>query len=159
MLSVALGGQFVPQMPGPWSLAYEVLLAGKGGRRTDGGIVTNADVRTLDLSLLVHWHAAARGTFVFAGPTGGYVLSCRYRGGNVITSDCTDELAGLDAGLTLGAGVEFPSDTRDWGVSLRYQHGLLDLPKASEELRTRTTMLLVSYRLKRQAQRSPARWN
>ena len=154
LYGMALGAQWVLPARGAWSLVPELLLADKGGRQTSGGASADADLRVLDFSLLGRWN---RGNteqrtrfFAFGGPSFGYVVGCDAEtggGGVTLTGDCIDNVNRGDISVTLGGGLEFPTSAIDWGVSLRYQHGLADVLKGSGEIRTRTLLLMLSYRL------------
>jgi hypothetical protein len=153
LYGLAIGAQYVVPVRGHWALVPEVLLAEKGGAESDGGSSLEADIRSLDLSLLARWSGAlsehGRQVFAFAGPTAGYLLSCEgSAGAGAVTfpTKCLSSLNRTDFGVTIGAGIEFPTSAIDWGVSLRYQHGLGDIVKAAGEVHTRTVLLLLSYR-------------
>lgn len=154
LYGVALGAQYVIPARGNWYFVPELLLVDKGGAQTSGGSTIDADLRSLDLSVLARWSTGTtadhRRVFAFAGPTYGFLLSCEGGagvGGVFVTGDCLDSINRSDVGLTIGGGLDFPSSSIDWGLSLRYQHGVADLLKASGEVRSRTVMLLLSYRI------------
>jgi hypothetical protein len=154
LYGVALGAQYVKPLRAHWYLVPEILLVDKGGTQSSGAASLDADIRTLDLSLLARWSSGSaadrRRVFAFAGPTYGFVLSCDSEsgvGGVFVPGDCRDNVTNSDIGVTIGGGLDFPSSSIDWGISLRYQHGLSDIQKAPGELRTRTVMLLLSYRI------------
>jgi hypothetical protein len=154
LYGIALGAQVVKLVRPHWYLVPELLLVDKGGTQVSGASSLDADIRTLDLSLLARWSTGSaadrRRIFAFAGPTYGFVLSCDAEsgvGGVFVAGDCRDNVTDSDIGVTIGGGLDFPSSSIDWGISLRYQHGLSDIQKAPGELRTRTVMLLLSYRL------------
>lgn len=154
LYGIALGAQYVTPLRGHWDLVPELLLADKGGRQTSGSATVDADLRSLDLSLLARWSTGSvadrRRVFAFAGPTYGYILSCEAGSGVgsvFVTGDCIENVNRGDVGLTIGGGLDFPSSAIDWGVSLRYQHGVSDLLKSAGELRSRTVKLLLSYRI------------
>lgn len=154
LYGVALGAQYVIPARSNWYFVPELLLVDKGGAQSSGGATIDADIRSLDLSLLARWStgttADRRRVFAFAGPTYGFVLSCESgagAGGIFVTGDCLENVNRGDVGLTIGGGLDFPSSSIDWGVSLRYQHGIADLLKAPGEVRSRTVMLLLSYRI------------
>jgi Outer membrane protein beta-barrel domain len=154
LYGIALGAQYVMPARGHWYLVPEVLLVDKGGEQTAGSSSINVDIRTVDLSLLARWSTGTsedrRRIFAFAGPTYGFVLSCDAEsgvGGVFLPGDCTENVNSGDAGVTIGGGLDFPSSSIDWGISLRYQHGLSNIQKSGGELRTRTVMLLLSYRI------------
>ncbi len=151
---LSLGAQVVVPVAAAWALVPELLLVDKGGRDAAGPAAITADLRALDASLLVRWNTGGlevrRRVFAFAGPTVGYFVSCDAGsavGGAFGGGDCLDAVNRTDIGLTAGGGLEFPSSLVDWGISLRYQHGIADILKGSGAVRTRTVQLLLSYRL------------
>lgn len=153
LYGLAIGAQYVVPVRGRWALVPELLLAEKGGVESNGGGSLEADIRSLDLSLLARWSSAwaenGRQVFAFAGPTYGYLLSCDgSAGAGAVTfqTKCLSSLNRTDLGATIGGGLEFPTSAFDWGISLRYQHGFADILKAAGEVQTRTVLLLFSYR-------------
>ncbi len=154
LYGVALGAQYVMPVSGPWYLVPEVLLFDKGGRQTSGSSSVDVDLRSLDVSLLARWSTGSladrRRVFAFAGPTYGRVLSCEAGSGAgsvFVTGDCVDNVNRNDVAFSFGGGLDFPSSSIDWGISLRYQHGITDIQKGAGEVRSRAVLLLLSYRL------------
>jgi hypothetical protein len=154
LYGLAVGVQYLRPLRGPWAIAPELLLLEKGGSQSAGGASVDADLRTVDVSLLLRWSTgnteSRRRVFAFGGPTLGYVLSCdagASGGGVAFTGNCLDAVNRQDLGVTIGGGLEFPTSSIDWGLSLRYQHGIADLLAGPGTVRARTVVLLLSYRL------------
>lgn len=153
LYGLAIGAQYVVPLRGHWAIVPELLLTEKGGTEPNGAGSLEADIRSLDLSLLARWSSgfreSGRQVFAFAGPTYGYLLSCDGSAGAgavILPTKCLSSLNRTDLGVTIGGGLEFPTSAVDWGIALRYQHGLADILKAAGEVQTRTVLLIFSYR-------------
>ena len=155
-----MGGGFVRFDYGQLSVQPELLVVTRGTGFDAGdfaGVRYRVDYAELPVLLVLRLaRPGAAGPYFFAGPSLAFKIACKAEvesGGVEVSGDCADlpdagllEAKGLDAGLTGGAGVEFPLGPGAVLVEGRFNWGLTDLSDfPGLEVRSRTGAVLAGY--------------
>ncbi len=133
-----------------FSLVSEVYFMEKGGKlKLNNPLTTNEStfhLNTLELPVLARFHMG--NFYVNAGPSIAYNLS-----GNSKIADQSTKLSftnssegfkHLDAGIQIGAGLEFPFKQRRIALDIRYSYGLTNITY-NKEMHNRALMISVHF--------------
>lgn len=104
-----------------------------------GAKVKNSDAETrlnyVQVPILATFYLNGRGHAIrpklFVGPHVGFLVAARDQNGNNLNADSNNkQFTGMDAGLTLGGGLNYRLNNRMWlNADVRYGLGLVDVVK------------------------------
>jgi hypothetical protein len=131
----ALGGFLRKTMSDTWAFQGELHYSMKGAQETNNGVTGKLNLNYIEMPLLFRAYAGGASTtrpFIEFGPALALKAGCTLSAESGSTSgsvSCTEfgEIKTFDAGLTGGAGFEFPVGTSKLALGARYTYGLLDI--------------------------------
>lgn len=118
------------QVPIAESFAFkpELVFSTQGAKSDEAGDDTKLNLNYLNVPLLGKY-ATSSGFFAETGPQIGFLLSAKAKSSDVDV-DVKDEFKGTDFAWAFGIGYEMPES--GFGLNLRYNLGLSNVPDASD---------------------------
>ena len=149
-----IGGAFMlfPVSP-TFGLQVEGLYSQKGAKFDEDDFESRIELDTFDVPVLARYtipSSTDTSFHLFAGPSFGFKLSAneieQFGDGDGEKTDISDDVAGIDFGLVVGAGIEFGRFVIDG----RYTHGFTNLNDSDEsdtvEIKSRVFSIMAGFR-------------
>jgi len=135
-LSLAVGGVVERKFSDNIGISAELLVLGKGNTVTERGDKVFFKLTYLEIPIMLRYYFSLPGgvePFVMAGPTAGFLLSAKakLKGGNAISQK--DETKGIDVGLGIGGGAQYPMNGFTPYAILRYALGLANINNDTDD--------------------------
>ncbi len=147
---IQAGASFQAGITPGFSLVSELYFMRKGGKlKVDNPLTSSKSsigLNTIELPVLARFHVGK--FYVNAGPSIAYTLSGDRKIEDISTklsfTNSTQGFKRFDAGIQMGAGVEFPFKQRRIALDIRYNHGLTNIAY-DKEMYNRAVMISVHF--------------
>ena len=151
-VGLVAGAFMLVPMTETFGFQVEGLYSQKGAKFEEDGFEGSLKLDSFDVPVLARYtipSSTDTSFHLFAGPSLGFKLSAKSKtsfDGEDDEEDISDDVAGVDFGVVIGAGLEFGR----FVVDGRYTHGLTNLNKAEDndgvETKSRVFSLMAGFR-------------
>ena len=151
-VGLVAGAFMLVPMTDTFGFQVEGLYSQKGAKFEEDGFEGSLKLDSFDVPVLARYtipSSTDTSFHLFAGPSLGFKLSAKSKtsfDGEDDEEDISDDVAGVDFGVVIGAGLEFGR----FVVDGRYTHGLTNLNKAEDndgvETKSRVFSIMAGFR-------------
>ena len=151
-VGLVAGAFMLVPMTETFGFQVEGLYSQKGAKFEEDGFEGSLKLDSFDVPVLARYtipSSTDTSFHLFAGPSLGFKLSAKSKtsfDGEDDEEDISDDVAGVDFGVVIGAGLEFGR----FVVDGRYTHGLTNLNKAEDndgvEIKSRVFSIMAGFR-------------